>query len=61
MEHLAFRQRVADGEVAVVGDADNVAGEGFFRQFALAGEEQDRVVERERFSERTCSTFMPRV
>jgi hypothetical protein len=33
----AFRQSIADAERAVVGDADDVAGEGFVRNFAFAG------------------------
>jgi hypothetical protein len=45
---LAFGQRVADAKLAVVRDADDVAGPGLFGQFAVGGQEQDRVGDRHR-------------
>lgn len=41
-EGFAFGQRVAHAERAVVGDADDVAGEGFLGEGAVLGEEEDR-------------------
>ena len=53
-------KRVADAQLAVVGDADDVAGPCFFGQFAVGGEEQHRVGDRHRFLVRTWVSFMPR-
>ena len=45
-----FRQRVADPERAMVGNADNVAGNRNIGQLAVAGEEGDRVVDADRLA-----------
>ena len=42
MQFFAFGQTVADTQLAVVGDADDVAGKGVFRQFAFLCQEHDR-------------------
>ena len=47
LQRLAFGQRVADPQHAVVGNADDVAGPGLVDDLALAGEEQDRRIDRQ--------------
>src|SRR6185437_11027663 len=48
--HFArFRQRVADPQDTVVGNADDVAGPGLVHRLALLREEQDRIVHADRF------------
>ena len=46
-ERLALGQRIADAQGAVIGDADDVAGEGLLRQLALAGDEEHGIVDRD--------------
>ena len=43
LDGFAFGQRVANAQLAVVRDADDVAGPCLFRQFTVRGEEQHRV------------------
>ena len=47
LEGLALGQRVADAQHAVIGNADDVAGPRLVDDFALAGEEQDRRIDRQ--------------
>jgi hypothetical protein len=47
-DRLAFGQGVADAQLAVVRDADDVARPGLFGQFAVGGEEHHRVRDRHR-------------
>ena len=47
MQVLTLGQRVADMQVAVIGDADDVAGPGFFGQLAVLRQKQHRVVQRD--------------
>ncbi len=49
-QRLALGQRVADAELAVVGDADDVAGPGVLGELAVAGEEEHRVRHRHRLA-----------
>src|SRR5690606_10151758 len=42
---LSFRQRVAEVERAVVRYADDVASPGFFREFPVLGQEENRVID----------------
>ena len=44
-KRATLREAVADAQHAMVGDADDVAGEGLFRQFAVGGEEHDRRID----------------
>ena len=47
LDRLALGQRVADPQHAVVGNADDVAGPRLVDDLALAGEEQDRRIDRQ--------------
>ena len=42
MQLFAFSQTVADSQLSVVGQADNVARKGVFRQFAFLSQKHDR-------------------
>jgi hypothetical protein len=47
---VALGQRVAHAQHAVVGDADDVAGEGLLGELAVLREEEDRRVDRDRLA-----------
>ena len=47
IERFVFRQRVADAERAVVGDADDVAGKRLLGDLAVAGEKELRRMQRD--------------
>ena len=50
VEGLAFGERVADAQVAVIGDADDVAGIGLVGDRAVLGEEEMRRVQSDRLA-----------
>ena len=58
---LALGERVADAELAVVRDADDVAGPGLLGELAVVGQEQHRVVDADCLPVRTWCSFMPRL
>ena len=60
LQRLAFGERVAELQHAVVGDADDVAGEGLVEQLAALRQEATTVFGRSSLPERTTFSRMPR-
>jgi hypothetical protein len=50
MQNLPFGQRIADAQIAVIGQTENVARPGFFGPLPVPGQKQHRVMHVQRFA-----------